>query len=164
MKRLKPDYFFRHYTELDINWLKKKKIKTILSDLDSTLIPHNENNCKTFEKWSKQLKEHNIELIVVSNNHQQRVNKFTDNYNLLGYGHCNKPFTKKIKTIIKEKNIEIEKSILIGDQVFTDILSGKKIGIKTALIYPLGSQEPFWISFKRIIENIFIKQWVKKIK
>jgi len=46
---------------------------------------------------------------------------------------CRKPGTKMIEDAVKEFNIDLSKSYLIGDKE-TDIEAGKKMGLKTALV------------------------------
>lgn len=161
MKYFKPHYFFEHYSKINPSWLKENNIKTILSDLDGTLAPHNELGDELFEEWLKELEKQEISLIIVSNNHQERVEKFTSKYKLVGYAKCQKPLTKMIEQELFNKGLEPETTIFLGDQLFTDVWCGKNLGIKTALVKPIAGNDPINIRFKRKFENILLKNWRK---
>jgi len=162
MQKLKPDYFFAHYREITPQWLKKHNIKTILSDLDGTLAPHNKMDDGAFQKWLEELMYHEISLIVVSNNDEERVNKFTDFHQIVGYAHCRKPMTKVIEKNLFQKGLKPETTMFLGDQLFTDIWCGKNLGIMTVLVSPIPGEDPAGIRMKRKIEKLFLNYWGKE--
>lgn len=160
MKYFKPSYEIEHFTDLSLTLLQEKKIKVIFSDLDSTLAAHNQLGDHQFTKWHEKLKKYNIQIVVVSNNSQDRVDRFTKPYNILGYGKCNKPGTAKIEKIMKKLNVEPNDSLFLGDQMFTDVVCGKRLGMQTVLVNPVGAEhEPWNIKLKRKIELIIKRRW-----
>ncbi|MBU9712271.1 YqeG family HAD IIIA-type phosphatase [Evansella tamaricis] len=160
MKYFKPDYLFEHFSDITMTWLVNNNIDHIFSDLDSTLTAHNQQGNNTFEKWFRLLQEHNISLIILSNNSQGRVDKFTEPYGISGYGMANKPATVKIKKIMEDAGAESEKSLFLGDQLFTDVWCGKRLGMKTALVQPIEPEhEPWNVSLKRKLESSIRKRW-----
>ena len=50
---------------------------------------------------------------------------------------------------------------IIGDQLVTDILSGKKYNIMTILVDPLGKKDLKITILNRVIENIILKKYKK---
>lgn len=157
---LKPDYEFEHFADLSMELLKELKIKAIFSDLDSTLAAHDQLGDEAFTKWHEKLESNQVKLIVVSNNSQGRVDRFTKPYQIIGYGKCNKPTTSKIEKIMKEMGVTNENSLFLGDQLFTDVLCGKRLKMKTVLVKPLGEEhEPWTVRWKRGIEKTIKKRW-----
>lgn len=159
MNRWKPNYIFQHYTDITPSWCVKEKVKFILSDLDGTLAAWNEGADDTFVSWYKSIEEVGTGLIVVSNNNEKRVQEFVNVCKLVGYGNCKKPSTHKIQKELFDKGLEKETTIFLGDQLFTDVWCGKKLGIRTALVSPLGDYEPIQTSSKRWLETIVKKTW-----
>jgi hypothetical protein len=47
---------------------------------------------------------------------------------------------------------------VIGDQLFTDIRGGNKLGLTTILVEPLDENEPVSVRIKRIFEKLFVKK------
>lgn len=161
MNFLKPDYIIDHFSTITPTWLKERNIHTIISDLDSTLTIHNGNGNDTFAKWLQTLLDEEITLIIVSNNSQERVDVFSNTYKIVGYGNCHKPRTHVIEKQLFQKGLRAEHTLFLGDQVFTDIWCGKRLGVQTALVRPIPGEEPITIRFKRLIESKLLQQWGK---
>lgn len=159
MNKWKPNYIFQHYTEITPAWCVQEKVKFILSDLDGTLVAWNESADETFVSWYKSIEEVGVGLIVVSNNNNKRVQEFVDVCKLVGYARCNKPSTKKIQQELFDKGLQRDTTIFLGDQLFTDVWCGKKLGVRTALVSPLGDYEPIQTSSKRWLEKVVKKTW-----
>ncbi|GAB6441304.1 YqeG family HAD IIIA-type phosphatase [Bacillus cereus] len=162
MNYFKPDFYFEHFSNISVDWLKKNNIKLILSDIDSTLAPHNEMGDEHLNKWLDELKKEDIEVVCVSNNTEKRARDFGEHHNLVALGKCKKPKTKKVEQFIEQKGIKKENIVLIGDQVFTDIWFGKRLFVRTILVMPIGNYQPVWIKAKRILENKMLKNWKLK--
>ncbi|MCT8139352.1 YqeG family HAD IIIA-type phosphatase [Anaerobacillus sp. CMMVII] len=160
MKIFKPDYEYEHFTNVSLDFLKEHNIHAIFSDLDSTLAAHDQLGDAQFTSWHEKLEASDVKLIVVSNNSQGRVDRFTKPYNILGYGRCNKPAPSKIKNIMAEIGVDSTNSIFLGDQLFTDVLCGKLLKMKTVLVKPLGEEhEPWTVRWKRGLEASIKKMW-----
>mgnify|MGYP000831335129 CR=1 FL=1 len=70
----KADFAFRRVNDITPEFLFKNNIKGLLLDLDNTLTTHdNPVPGKGVEEWLKEMKSFGIKLIIVSNNHPERV-------------------------------------------------------------------------------------------
>lgn len=160
MKYFQPDFELEHFSNITEEWLQKHGIQFIFSDLDSTLAIHDRIGDEEVERWISQLKKNNVTLAIVSNNSQGRVDKFANAYGIIGYGMMNKPFPNKIKEKMAELGATPANSLFLGDQLFTDIWCGKRLGMRTALVKPIGEEhEPWNIRLKRILERMVKKSW-----
>ena len=79
-----PDYFFRSFADLNIDFLKKNSIEAIILDIDNTLVPY-EIPKPTDELlfWFDELKNAGIKVAFVSNNNSERVNTFDEELGIL---------------------------------------------------------------------------------
>jgi HAD superfamily phosphatase (TIGR01668 family) len=75
-----------------------------------------------------------------------------------------KPLTYKIKRKLRSLNKKPNECVLIGDQLFTDILAGNISGFYTIKIEPLSKKEGSWTKFVRKLEKLSIKMMRKKPK
>jgi len=164
MEKWKPTFLIKHYTDLTPSWCQQQGIKYILSDLDGTLAAWNAPCDDTFINWYREIEKVGVAVIVVSNNSNQRVQEFTDVCKLVGYGNCKKPGTTKIKRELVDKGLQTDHCLFLGDQLFTDIWVGKKLGMRTALVDPLGEYEPFVTKSKRWMESLLKKTWKERVK
>jgi predicted HAD superfamily phosphohydrolase YqeG len=67
-----------------------------------------------------------------------------------------KPFKKGYLKAVESMGLEPRDVAIAGDQLFTDILGGNLLGMKTLLIKPIDCNEPFPIKIKRIFEKPFL--------
>lgn len=161
LNKLKPDFYFDSYQDIKIEWLKQKGIRTLLCDLDGTLAKQDEMPDAYFDRWFETLEENDIAIILISNNKTKRVRDVTRKYQIVGFGDCHKPSTRKIDEEIIFKGLNTDKTILVGDQLFTDILVSKKLNMRSILVNPIPGVEPFRTKVKRPIERV-LKLLIKK--
>ena len=58
-----------------------------------------------------------------------------------------------------KKHLKKEKTVAIGDQIFTDVWGGKRAGCYTILVKPIDvKSENFFIKLKRIFEKPFLRK------
>lgn len=167
LKKLIPDYYFKSVYEIPYSKLYDDGIRLILTDLDNTLISYKEElpNEKLFE-LKKQIEDMGFEFILVSNSRKNRVDKFAEAFGIKYIKFATKPLKRGIKKAIKKvskgcyKNNEI---ILLGDQLMTDVLGGKRCKINVALIEPIDkSTDVKSTKRNRDLERFFLKRIKKK--
>lgn len=154
MALFKPTYFTSKVTDINSNLLKKIKAKGIILDIDDTLVPHRHPIPeKEILAWISKLKENNIKMILVSNNFEKRVSSFAKKINVPYVCMGLKPLTWGIKKAIKILGLPKEDVLIIGDQIFTDILGANFIKVKSVLINPVSNSKTFLLKFKRFFEQ-----------
>lgn len=160
-----PNYMFNKVEEIPINLLERNRVTGIMFDMDNTLVENKYNYSKKCKAWIKELKNKGFKMCIFSNT--PRVNKVKKVAKGLGMQYiCNgfKPFGFGFKKAEKLLNIDKEHLIIIGDQLFTDILGGNLYGIKTILVNPINKNEFIITKIKRPIENSIIKKYLKSDK
>lgn len=161
-----PSEFHDTFYEIDFLKLYKEGYRLILTDLDNTLISYAEDvpNQKNLEVFKK-LKEIGFEVIIISNNHPERVSKFIKDTDLKGLGDARKPLAIGLKKAMKiSMNWKAkEKTLLIGDQLMTDVYGGNRFGIYTILVNPiLRKTEKWYTRLNRRIEVRMLEKLKKK--
>ncbi len=166
MKKFIPTYYCStNLFDIDISFFKKINIHYILADLDNTLDSYKlkEASSKTKEYIAK-LKENNIDLIIISNNNNERVKKYADSLNVKYLAKAGKPFKKKIQNYLINNNIEDKNCIIIGDQLMTDIKCANKLKIKSLLVEDLVKENQLVTKFNKFFDRIVRKKLKKKNK
>ena len=103
--------------------------KAIIFDIDSTLVPHGNDTNKEIENLFKYLHELGIKTLLLSNNSEKRISTFNRNINTLLY-LCKANYLKALKML----DVNSSEVILIGDQLFTDIMGANLCNIKSVLV------------------------------
>ena len=82
-KYFSPDDFVEKYEFIDVEYMNMHNKKVIISDLDNTLISwDSKKDTKELNRWLKKMKRAGFDIIVVSNNSEERVEEFCKQLNL----------------------------------------------------------------------------------
>jgi HAD superfamily phosphatase (TIGR01668 family) len=58
---------------------------------------------------------------------------------------------------IKKLNVKKSEAAIVGDQIFTDVLGGNLVGMKTILLTPIKLEDSYGFRFKRWLEKFVYK-------
>lgn len=137
--------------------LEHYNIKGLILDLDNTLTTHdNPIPAENVGKWLDDMRKNNIKMMIVSNNHYERVKPFADNLGLEFVCEGKKPLSKGFNEAQKRMNIPFDNIAAVGDQIFTDILGANLRRIKSIYVFPIQHETTAFFKFKRFMEKPFI--------
>ncbi|MBE3555990.1 MAG: YqeG family HAD IIIA-type phosphatase [Firmicutes bacterium] len=152
--RLRPDLFVASLLQIDVDTLAKEEIKGVLCDLDNTMLPYNEMNInQALAQWVNGFLGNGFRFAIVSNNHVPRVLPVAEALHVAGYADVHKPFVRILRDIIKSWEIPPKQIAVIGDQLFTDVMAGNRLGCYTVLVTPLTNVEFAGTRLMRIAER-----------
>ena len=157
-----PDMYQKSIYHIDYDKLKENGIKCILFDLDNTCVPFKdtEPNKKLIDLFET-LKDMDFRVIIFSNATKKRILPFKNGLNVDCSASSKKPNTKKLLKIMKMFNYNLSDVVIVGDQLYTDILCGNKAGIKTILVNPMSKDDLLFTKFFRKLENKKFKKFAK---
>lgn len=162
MALFKPDMYKKNIFEIDYEKLKKNGIKCLVFDLDNTLGLIDEKTCpKDVKKLLKKLKK-DFTIFISSNNTYERIVPYIEDLEIDGESFSLKPLPKGLIRIRKRVGCSKSEMVMIGDQIVTDILSGKLYGIMTILVDPLGVKDLKITGLNRKIEGAIVKGYEKR--
>lgn len=156
---LYPNMYISSLFHLKPEILRKKGIKTILLDLDNTIIPRDSQEFEPeVERWLRGLLEQGFSLAIVSNNSPERVNTLACPLQIPAVTRAVKPMKRAFKKALQLLNVQAENTAVLGDQIFTDILGGNRLGLFTILVNPMKGKE-FWATsmFNRRLERLVLR-------
>lgn len=145
-KKFIPNEFHNTFFDINFSSLSKAGYKTILCDLDNTLISYDEFlPTETINKKFEELKELGFEIILISNNVPSRIEKFTKETTIKGFANARKPLLIGIKKAHKSAKVQdLDKTIVIGDQLMTDIWAANRYNVYSILVNPLKKKTEKW--------------------
>jgi len=161
MKRLLyPDYIAKSIFDIDAFFLKSLKIEALIIDIDNTLTEYEKKYPdERVIRWIEHLKNSGFSICLVSNNTQKKAENFVRILNLPVIYNAAKPSKRPFKKAIKLLNAEGKKTAIIGDQIFTDILGGNRMGFYTILVEPLSDKDFIFTRLIRKIERVLLKHY-----
>lgn len=157
-----PEYYFETFDKASAEFLSSIGVKGIVLDVDNTLEPY-ENPVPGAHvvSWLESLKAVGISAAIVSNNGGERINLFNKELGLPAYYKAKKPFKKNVLNAIKDMGTTTENTILMGDQVFTDVWAAHNTGIRAILVPPIKDKRDVLTRFKRSLEKPILKKYKK---
>jgi HAD superfamily phosphatase (TIGR01668 family) len=162
MDIFKPTWMIEKIYNLSAQDLKAKGITTVLTDLDNTLIAwNNPDGTPELRQWIEDLKKEDIKVIVVSNNNHDRVKKAVEGFGLDFDSRALKPLTVGINRVVRKYKLEKSATIMVGDQLITDMVASNLSGVRGVLVKPLVETDAWNTKFNRFME-LFIKRSLKK--
>jgi uncharacterized protein len=146
-------------TDINVDELKKEGIKLIIFDFDNTLTHHGSGTLKPITvSFLDLLRSESFRIFVLSNAKKRRMDRILSGLNLEGRGLSFKPFPVILNRVIKNCDVLKKETVLIGDQIFTDIAAGNLAGIKTILVERISDNESRSIKFRRKLEAALINR------
>lgn len=162
--KIYPRLYCNNVLEVTPEILKENNIKALILDVDNTLLDFDLKIIDGLEDWGKTMKENEIKCIILSNsNKETKVKMVAD---LLGIEYIKfamKPLKRGFKMAQKRLEIPNENIAAIGDQIFTDVIGANRSKMFSILVKPLAEKDLWMTRVKRPIENLVIKNYLKKI-
>ena len=158
--------------DIDYEGLYMDGVRGLIYDIDNTLVEHGADaNERAIELFGK-LFDMGFSVCFISNNNEERVKRFYDGLKAGGVDtsrthyvfKANKPMIKHYISATKLMNLEKDKVVFVGDQLFTDVYGANRAGIKSILVKPIDPKEEIQIVFKRKLENVVMKHYDKSVK
>ncbi len=151
-----PTYYVPKIEEIDYEKLKEQGVKSLFFDLDNTLIAYDVDIISDETLNFLKCLSKDFYVMVVSNSHEFRVKPAVHNLPYLHY--AKKPLKLGLKKAIKMSGFKKEETILIGDQIMTDVFGANRLGMRTVLVKPIKKSSDKWITrFNRKIAKSILK-------
>ena len=161
---LKPKVYVNSVYNIDLKKLKKiKKIKGIIVDLDNTLVAWGKKEVsQRIIDWVKEAKRLEFKLCIVSNTNSKRVAELAKIFNIPYHSKYFKPFSIAFNNGLKILDTKKTETVVIGDQIFTDMWGGNRLKLLTILVTPIVKKDSIGTFLHRNFEKIIISFWLRR--
>lgn len=137
-----PDQSVRTVYDIDLEQLWTDGYRGIMTDLDNTLVGAKEPLATPeLVQWLDRVRERGFRVVIVSNNHLSRVSKFAEPLNIPYIHAARKPTHAPFYKALSVLEIKPEQTVIIGDQLMTDVLGGNRMGLFTILVEPVSRKD-----------------------
>ena len=155
-----PEYMFQTFDEATPEFLVSIGVKGVVLDIDNTLEPYeNATPSKRVIDWLNAMKSNGIKAAIVSNNCRERVEVFNADIGIPSYFKAKKPFKNNVINAMNDLGTNTENTILMGDQVFTDVWAAHNAKIRAILVPPIKDRRDLFTRFKRFLERFVINKY-----
>jgi HAD superfamily phosphatase (TIGR01668 family) len=154
MLNLRPAEYRQSIFTIDLDKLWSRGIRAIMLDLDNTLVQWNSPDpTPGLLEWLDQVKRKGFRPCIVSNNRGARVGEFSRKIGIPYVSNAVKPRRKGFLEAMRLVGVTPAQTVVVGDQIFTDIWGGNRSGAYTILVVPIDPRELLFTQMVRKIER-----------
>ncbi len=151
----KPTFWLKNVMQIDEEFLRRNKVSALVLDMDNTLSMHGSPAAeKGVPEWLEEMRALGIKMRVVSNNTNKRVAPLAAKLGLEFTANGAKPLTFGVTRAIKAMGVSREETLVVGDQIFTDVMAGNLGRIRTVLVEPFYLENTWTFRLKRKLESL----------
>lgn len=156
MGLFKPTYRVHAITDLSVDELAAAGVRCVLVDRDNTCVPRDTGVVPpTVLAWLARARAAGMATCVVSNNfHGSQVESSARELGCACVHHAMKPAPFAVRRALRLMGAVPSEAILIGDQVFTDVVAGHLAGVRTALVDPQSTTDLWYTHVLRVVERL----------
>ncbi len=159
MRVVKAWRYVRSVDLIDVSDLVDQGVRCVLLDRDNTLVPRDARVApESVRAWLSELKAANIAICMVSNNfHTSQVCASAEELGCSVVHHAMKPAPIAVHVAMATMGVPAEQTVLIGDQLFTDMIAGNLARVRTILVRPQSRTDLWYTQLFRIAEHAFLR-------
>ncbi len=150
-----PKLCVKSIADIDVEWLASKGITSVLLDLDNTLLPWKDSivPAKSAE-WVALALSKGMRLCIASNTHKtKRLSAIAEELKIECLKGTGKPGKKGLRRAMAAIGSTPENTAMVGDQIYTDIFGGNRLGMFTILVARMHPKEFFGTKISRLFEK-----------
>lgn len=142
--------------EISPAFLKQWGIQGVLLDVDNTLTRHGDPTpYPGTQEWVASLQKAGLRVIIVSNNTRERVVLLQQSMGCLFVQWRSSRCPLGYRRAAKQLGLPCRACVVIGDQIFTDIIGANLLRMKSVLLDPIEPEKSLSFRIRRRLERPF---------
>ena len=154
--KLQPKLKINTIYDIDLMQLWNHGFRGIITDLDNTLVGASDKLATPeLVQWLEKVKSIGFKVAIVSNNERLRVETFAAPLQIPYFYRAKKPINASFRKALAQLELTPQQTVVIGDQMLTDVLGGNRMGLYTIMVQPISTKdEGFFTRINRKIEKL----------
>lgn len=109
--------------------------------------------------WLKQLRKQGLGICLLSNAREKRAGEVASLLGLPYVSEARKPSSSGFQRALTVLGTDPPHTAVVGDQLFSEILGGNRMGMHTLLVEPVRrGSDPLVVRIKRPFERLFFRK------
>jgi len=160
---LRPDMMVDAIWDIAPEQLRARGIAGVILDLDNTIVDWSRSEVREeVRRWAELAQQAGLRLCIASNARgKARVADIAERVGCSWLAPAGKPSRGGLRRVMEMLGTTPQTTALVGDQVFTDIVGGNRLGLFTILVRPLSRRDFPATKIMRIIEW-FVLRWLRR--
>lgn len=138
---------------IDYDKLYAMGIRGLIFDIDNTLVLHGSDSTPAIDDLFREVQAKGFKTLLLSNNEEKRINRFMQNIRTYYIHDAGKPRPAGYLRALEVMELEKDQVVVIGDQVFTDVLGANLAGMPSILVKFLRWPEEKALGKRRRLEQ-----------
>jgi len=153
-----PDLYVPTIYDVDPEYLRRRGIRGLIFDLDNTILERGERTLpQEVLDWFDTLKAQGFKISIVSNSRSRKAEGMAKSHGIPAVFRAVKPRRGPFLKAIELMGLTRRETAVVGDQIFTDVVGGNRLGLFTILINPLPGKEFIGTTlFSRQLEKLLL--------
>ena len=155
MSLFTPERYVASVDKIDLDGLAREGVRCVLLDRDNTLVPRDTGAAPAaVAAWLDAARARGMRLCMVSNNwHGPQVRASARELGLACISHAMKPAPFALRAALRRMGCAPDEAVMVGDQLYTDVLAGKLARVRTILVRPQATADLWYTQIFRIFER-----------
>jgi HAD superfamily phosphatase (TIGR01668 family) len=160
-KRLfEPTSYASRISQISHDALLAGGVRGVIVDLDNTLVGFRATEPEREEiAWVARAAERGIRVVMVTNNRTTWAHAMAAALDVAIVPNARKPFPIGFRRGLDVLGLDRSCVVVIGDQLFTDVLGAKLYGLRVILVDPLVVHDPLWTRPLRMAERGILRSF-----
>jgi HAD superfamily phosphatase (TIGR01668 family) len=151
-----PDLETATLADVSLEELWSRGFRGIIIDLDNTVCGYHESTLAPgVRDWVMAAKARGFALVLVSNNFRERVAAVGAQLDVPSVPNALKPLPQGFLLALRRLGTRRAETVVIGDQLFTDVLGAKLLGLHAVLTQPIVAKDFPLTRVLRLMERWF---------
>jgi len=157
-KTMVPYAVYKKFSDIPFDELLKDGKTCMLLDYDNTLGPDRTWEPTDFSREIiENLKNKGFDICLVSNAKSERSSNIASLLGIPCVTCAHKPATDGVLRALDLMKAGKDKAVMIGDQIFTDVMAGNRAGVCSILVEQYEKKEIWYVKIKRPFEKLVRK-------
>jgi uncharacterized protein len=163
LDRFIPTLHLHSIFDIDIDRLEQRGIRGVITNLDNTLVEQDSPHAtERLIQWIQDIKRRGINVVIVSNNKRTRVSEFARPLGIPFVYEARKPWGHPFERALRLLHTDTNSTVVVGDQLLTDIYGGNRFGFYTIWVDPLKGRERWPTKINRFFERLIYRYLKRK--
>jgi len=137
-----PDAIVERVCDIPLALLQRWGVVGIALDLDNTIVPwHTSDIAPGVTEWVQGVRESGVKFCLLTNNYAPHVREVGGALSMPIVRGALKPLPGGFAAVQRQLGTAASRTLVIGDQLFTDVLGAKAAGMRAIVVTPLGHRE-----------------------
>ena len=159
LEKYYPYEYAQSVFQIDYQKLYDRGFRGIIFDIDNTLVHHGDSSTLEIDDLFRRIQGIGLKTILLSNNDRERTERLIKNIDTPYICDADKPEPGNYLKAVKLLGIKKEEAVVVGDQIFTDILGANRSKLASILVRFIRLDNEKSIGKRRYLEYAILECW-----